>query len=514
MGGSSSRFNETEWDKADGKLASCDSTIDNALPTDAFGIYYLTKLGVSQREYDVTDSNSNFIYKTRAVEGTLAWFDVLNADDCPLLRVQADLSRRYWVIYRYGIPSFTGQLWDEAATERLNTDDGARRPLFRRACITVSWARYHAVVDMYEPAPPAREETEEEYKDERNNENVLVNFKQENKNEAAMCSKHEQSLRSTGESKIESSIDRAVVVSQNSDCLNINDETKPKVRGTEESKNLLIEDAVGLHYSEEEFRGERTNDAPLNGRKDCLLRDHLEQTAPVSISQEDGRPQISERSSLEESIRLVQSKALESVAAPYRPASRDEGVITLNNPLLKVQEINSIVGQHQTMLIHKEEARQLKREELLIEAKLAKENVEINGNDDLDSDEEMLKYLWYECSYHTSESEDDDQITRDDKHDNEGAAESNLVNVSSDGCLEIVSSQADDHELELNRSTSSDEYKDEQPLVGYWTWQNSIRVHRMKMHLAKSSDLALHVVLAVVTNQLRYERHATVAVAL
>jgi hypothetical protein len=36
----------------------------------------------------------------------------------------------------------------------------------------------------------------------------------------------------------------------------------------------------------------------------------------------------------------------------------------------------------------------------------------------------------------------------------------------------------------------------------------------MKMHLAKSSDLALHVVLAVVTNQLRYERHATVAVAL
>lgn len=48
----------------------------------------------------------------------------------------------------------------------------------------------------------------------------------------------------------------------------------------------------------------------------------------------------------------------------------------------------------------------------------------------------------------------------------------------------------------------------EQPLVGYWAWENSMRSHKMKMHLAKGADLALHVVLAVLVNQVRYERNA------
>ena len=48
----------------------------------------------------------------------------------------------------------------------------------------------------------------------------------------------------------------------------------------------------------------------------------------------------------------------------------------------------------------------------------------------------------------------------------------------------------------------------EQPLIGYWAWENTLRTHKMKMHLAKGSDLALHIVLAVLVNQLRYERNA------
>jgi hypothetical protein len=46
------------------------------------------------------------------------------------------------------------------------------------------------------------------------------------------------------------------------------------------------------------------------------------------------------------------------------------------------------------------------------------------------------------------------------------------------------------------------------PLVGYWAWQPSLRSHHLKMHLAKDSDLALHVVLAVIMNQVRSERNA------
>ena len=166
MGGSSSRFDEIEWDKADGKLTSSDQTIDNSNPTDSYGVYYLTKLGVNQRDYNVTDSDSNLLYATRAVEGTLAWFDVRGKEeDDYRLRVQVDLSRRYWVVYNYGIPAFRGQMWDEVSTEKSACHGGLRKPLFRRACITVTWARYHAVVDLYQPAP-------QEVNGDQNNENI------------------------------------------------------------------------------------------------------------------------------------------------------------------------------------------------------------------------------------------------------------------------------------------------------------------------------------------------------
>ena len=157
MGGSSSRFEETDWNKADGKLTSQDQTIDNASPTSIYGVYYLTKLGVNQRDYDVTDRESNLLYSTRAVEGTLSWFDVLGQGiDEYLLRVQVDLSRRYWVVYRYGVPAFAGQVCSKTSRGRLEM------PLYRKACITVTWARYHAVVDMYEPAPPTGENDEDD----------------------------------------------------------------------------------------------------------------------------------------------------------------------------------------------------------------------------------------------------------------------------------------------------------------------------------------------------------------
>ena len=47
--------------------------------------------------------------------------------------------------------------------------------------------------------------------------------------------------------------------------------------------------------------------------------------------------------------------------------------------------------------------------------------------------------------------------------------------------------------------------------MGFWNWDNTMRVHKMKMHVAEGSDLALHVVLAIVTNQLRMERNVVVS---
>ena len=49
---------------------------------------------------------------------------------------------------------------------------------------------------------------------------------------------------------------------------------------------------------------------------------------------------------------------------------------------------------------------------------------------------------------------------------------------------------------------------EEESLIGYWKWENTFTVHKMKMHVAKGSDLALHCVMAIIVNQVRYERNA------
>lgn len=67
-------------------------------------------------------------------------------------------------------------------------------------------------------------------------------------------------------------------------------------------------------------------------------------------------------------------------------------------------------------------------------------------------------------------------------------------------------------ESELQDDTENEEIihvpEEDQPLVGYWLWENTFRTHKVKMYVAKGTDLALHVVLAILTNQVRYERNA------
>jgi hypothetical protein len=45
------------------------------------------------------------------------------------------------------------------------------------------------------------------------------------------------------------------------------------------------------------------------------------------------------------------------------------------------------------------------------------------------------------------------------------------------------------------------------PLVGHWVWENTMTTHRMKMHLAKGTDVALHCVVAIMTNMVTLERN-------
>jgi hypothetical protein len=94
MGGATSKLDVNDWEKADGKLRGPFDTIDGEDATKEFSIYHLTKRGVNQREFDITDEESNLVLSTKQVPGTIACFDVSGAwrreiseDPCRILRV-------------------------------------------------------------------------------------------------------------------------------------------------------------------------------------------------------------------------------------------------------------------------------------------------------------------------------------------------------------------------------------------------------------------------------------------
>ncbi|KAL3894328.1 MAG: hypothetical protein SGARI_007780 [Bacillariaceae sp.] len=43
------------------------------------------------------------------------------------------------------------------------------------------------------------------------------------------------------------------------------------------------------------------------------------------------------------------------------------------------------------------------------------------------------------------------------------------------------------------------------PLCGYWVWEHSVNRHQIKMHVARGADVALQVLLAIITNQVYVE---------
>lgn len=144
MGGATSRFAETDWAKADGGLDPTTDCIDGARPTSAHMIITLSKHTiVNQREFDVRDDQAILLYNTKAVEGTVTWFDVLGAGGQKLLRVEADMQRRHWDVFAFATPAFPGQQPDSDATAK------AGEPLYKKARLDITWDSYHATLSLY-----------------------------------------------------------------------------------------------------------------------------------------------------------------------------------------------------------------------------------------------------------------------------------------------------------------------------------------------------------------------------
>lgn len=197
------------------------------------------------------------------------------------------------------------------------------------------------------------------------------------------------------------------------------------------------------------------------------------------------------------------------------------GVLQTNCPILKVEEIKSLIGQHQTMLPTASNN--------CIEAVVSDNQCEDKQNDEIVADQS--------CSYDTTDDESmkvsDVEIYWGVRDDDDDSSEAPPQSTSEDPFValvelyekgQITKSELDNlmaadqkfHDEEANLNSNkrrSESSKEEQPLVGYWSWEHTLRVHKMTLHIAKNSDLCLHVILAIITNQLRYERNAAVVIA-
>lgn len=461
MGGATSKFDENDWSLANGELKENTSmmTVDGAPPTRDYQVYNFMKRHLNQREFDLTDQDSNLLYTSRQVPGTIACFDVMGRGiDDYKLRVNADLSRRYWTIYRYDTPTFEGQVPDKEATDKVTIDrlnraeinpeqDSFRTPkLYKKGCVVVSWSRYMAVATQY---GPPREEDIQKYEQELQMQEV----------EAASSPKS-----SSNQSP---------------------DKTRPvKLQGSD-STSTDEPKVTNLHDQQQQIRlshsmPEMTTTQPPRDppevsttttipKSQSVLETTSISTSSISTTTTESFTKPLRTWFRQQSEQIKEkSKAMMIPKRKKTPRNPREGVLDLDHrPLLLCQEIYTrLIGNHQTSIVSKRTVLDLLRQD-------EEQHKEDTQTADDDSPEDNVEIILQ------AQEAMEDLSQEDSSNNSESSA---TVKIET-------------------KSTTSEPGK-KQPLVGYMMWEHTLTsVNKMKIHVAKGSDLALHVVLAIIVNQ-------------
>jgi hypothetical protein len=141
MGGASSHFADTDWDKNDGGLREASETLDGRPPTVSHSILTLKKHNlVNQRDFEVRDydADDELLYSSKGIEGTTKWFDLLDAKGDKLFWIQTDKARAEWIIYSYS-PNWADQ-------------EASFNGQYAKARIDITWNKYHGEVHLFSPS--------------------------------------------------------------------------------------------------------------------------------------------------------------------------------------------------------------------------------------------------------------------------------------------------------------------------------------------------------------------------
>jgi hypothetical protein len=409
------------------------------------------------------------------------------------------------------------QATDKLASDRRESgDDLTATPfLFRKCCIAVSWSRYMAVAMQY-GAP------EGIHLPNRSSESSLSTNTSARMRECAP----EESL-GNGEEKGEEDQGK-----------NLIDESE-KDTGTEDNNSTdrkkFVFDAT-----------KRTASSFQGSTASSTTEDDQAEEMPQNLPVEKGITAWVKR----------QTQAIKDNKKKRLKTDPLEGIIHLDKPIVLCQEIyDKFIGNHQTSVLSKDRAIELLRQDLEQHMKEG----EIDGNDYpfLAGQDEIFAQLELLRKSEDERSQSGEPFTQqkaneagdltnkfqdnnkdDCSADEPGNKEQPVANGETDHQLEetqrscpqqehvngesenesapqfngdisgkgsTLTSSADDDDCEIEERQGEE---DKEPLIGYWKWENTWTTHQMKMHVAKGSDLALHVVMAIIANQVRYERNA------
>ena len=519
MGGTTSKFDKTQWWRSNGELAAPSeeaeywpTILPKESPTHQLQIYDIIKTALtSQRDFLVRDGQST-VYRTATVAGTLAAFDLIqpsdpadyNNEDTPLLRVTTSSNRRTWIVYAYDTPMFPGQV--PAAGEVV---DG--HALFKSCCITTSFSRSLAVATRY--GPPTK----------------LQDFILED-------GSVRDSMTSMGDSQGSDFFDQ------------VNNIAQRRREGEPDAE------AAG---STERAPTEQNDNTPKNQKDNALADPWGGFEAETSLDPEPTQGLLA---------KVAQSTTkflFENTPSPMSKKERQakaqmaslEGVVNLDDtaPIMFCQSILKST-HHQTSLITKQDVLKFwkldnvyrghgnleEEEEDPSEDPLGKAVAYERETHPVTQDLSELQTWWLgqymdgEDKYHffdkkngwfhfrgsvvakedgeTTPAENELNLNEEATEEQGGATQENKTDIQEDEPKkEETPSRKEETAVYGSSQGMPDSPKEEdpnrmEPLVAHWEWKNTLRQHKMQMHLSQNSDLALHVVLSVIVNILRYEK--------
>ena len=450
-------------------------------------------------------------------------------------------------MYRFEEAAFEGQKPDKEATEKLVAErlqkvdkdpmiENFNTPfLFRKAIVVVSWSRYMAVSTLY--GAPSDEMVKQW--------------------ETEQFAKMQQQEQGDSEAPIKQGL-----IYQPSDSADSNDASKGADRPKDFKCNVAPGSPLRKQVSgdssleEESFGGSEPTSADF---QDVDVEDDenvaadtgpsttrlvLEGEGPVDLNSQSVESQqlptsssstttpqgartasassttsgrTSFRTWAKQKSRHFREKsrsALEKSGIISKTTRRDplEGVIHLSKPLLLCQEIYTrIIGNHQTSVISKTKAIELLKEDIAQHEREDPEAARKNEDDDpfMTGQEVILRSRSEDSGGGEPEHKSVDPEDLANLGTNgSGISDSSISDGRQHSDGHWLSRSGDEEENHSRRAHGDSGTEEEQELVGYWLWENTLRTHKMKMHVAQGTDLALHVVLAIIVNQVRYERNA------